>query len=96
MPCGEEVEDRFVFGHLDGLGCFGRGLKFEPEKGVGREGERVGLRADRGEGDVAEHLDRDHAGEAARSSETGCAKRERLATQRTRFAVAVFGRSARR
>ena len=50
-------------GTVHGLWSFGRGLEFEPEEGVGREREGVGLRGDGGEGDVAEHLDGDHAGE---------------------------------
>ena len=60
-----------------------RGLEFEPEERVGREGEGVGLRGDGGEGDVAEHLDGTMPAKRARSRETGWAKRERLATQRT-------------
>ena len=51
-------------GDFGGLWCFGCGLEFEPEERVGREGEGIGLRGDGGEGDVAEHLDGDHAGEA--------------------------------
>jgi len=46
-------------------------LEFEPEEGVGGERQGVRLRGDGGEGDIAEHLDGDHAGKAGEVERDG-------------------------
>ena len=76
-----------------GLGGLRRGLEFEPEERVRRECERIGLRGDGGEGDVAEHLDRNHAGEAGEVERDGLREAGEIGDAEDGFAVAVFLRS---
>ncbi len=87
---GEKVDDGLFFGDADGFGSFGRGLEFEPEEGVGCERQRVGLRGDGGEGDVAEHLDGDHAGKAGEVERDGLGEAGEVGDAEDGFADTVF------
>ena len=69
------------------LGSLRGGLEFEPEERVWRKGEGVGLRGDGGEGDVAQHLDWDHAGESGEIEGDGLGEAGEVGDAEDGFAV---------